>query len=732
MSERFLNPYNFVPAFPRHGLPEDLRDAPPPGQDRLPADPHRWTGRIGVTLTVETPLLLLDTARSAPQDRENNPGHLIYPVRLRNGRPHLAQTAVKGMLRSAFEMITSSRMGVFVGHGERLGFRHSAEVAQRVTPVALTKNRMVVPLEEAKLLAYPVSGQPVTYADGSLPRHRDAVVAIIKKDRVLRLARRENAGTLPEAHDGEQQVTGWLYITGRNIKGKKYERLFYKTEDTKPHQLDEARWQDLVEQWELLIRNYRDAHSEAEIVHRPRPGGGEAHATEWLGDEPGRTAWSPHLHEYLYGEDRHLPLCTPLLCWARYEEGQIVALYPVKISRDVYGTAPRQLLDDSLLPAPAFDRLSPAERVFGWVAPEGSGRRPAAYRGRVRIGPVTCDRDATTAVRAFPGDGMPLAVLGEPKPQQGGFYLSESRTEPDKPIAKVTPRPNLYKEQQALRGRKTYPHHAALPAGYWDETEGNGDPTQVALEGRYREFLRPWKRPTGSRARAGEEQRDTQNRSIRGWVEPKTTFRFTIEVRDLDEVELGALAWLLTLPGDHFHRLGLGKPLGFGSVRLAVDPENTELSSGDQWVAYYCSLTGSLPTANAEQTLKAAVASFTAIVESSHELITVRKAFLAAAHGNPRLPVHYPRVRHADQPANTSTPPDPDGNVYAWFTENQRSGRGRSLPRMDPGAPQLEIYDTENDEKNKAKEKRQRSNRRGNPQPKKHRAANPRGPRRRS
>ncbi|ARQ71932.1 TIGR03986 family type III CRISPR-associated RAMP protein [Streptomyces marincola] len=752
MTKKFLNPYNFVPAFPRERLPEELRDAPPPGHDLLRPEPDRWTGRIGVTLTVETPLLLPDTARPTP---EHEPGHLVYPVRMRDGRPHLAQTGLKGMLRSAFEMVTNSRMGIFEEHGERLGYRRSAEEAQQVRPVVLAENRTVVLLEEAKLPSYPDEGQPVTYPDGSYPQHRDAVVAVIRNDRVLRLARRQDAGTLrgPEAAN-EKQVTGFLYITGRNIDGKKYERLFYKTENTKPRQLDEAQWDQLAAQWEALIQNYRDAHDLAEILHRQKDnGGGKARPTEWLGKEPGRTAWSPHLYEHhvedpdRIKEDKYLPFRTALMCWARYEENRITALYPVKVSRDLYAYAPRDLVDDSLLPASTFEQLSPADRVFGWVAADASGRRPAAYRGRVRIGPVTCCQEAEQAVRSFPGDGMPLAILGKPKPEQGGFYLAESRARPDEPVGERTARSGLYKKPQTLRGRKTYPHHAGLPETYWEEPEGNGDPTQIPLDGvRFREFRRPRKpgQTGGDKQTAAEEQRDTQNRSIRGWVEPGTTFRFTIEVRDLDTVELGALAWLLSLPPGHFHRLGLGKPLGFGSVRLTVNPDNTELSSGEQWVSYYRSLNGPLPTADAEHTLKKAVETFTALGERSRALGTVLKTFLAAARGNPDLPVHYPRVSAPGQSPSAPTPPDPDGNSYAWFTENQRSGkngiqpgRGRALPPLAPKARQLEIYEkgdpsTEEDGRKKKGNKGgapRRSNR-GSHQGRGHRGAGGHGRRR--
>ncbi|GIW92469.1 MAG: hypothetical protein KatS3mg110_0510 [Pirellulaceae bacterium] len=62
----------------------------------------------------------------------------------------------------------------------------------------------------------------------------------------------------------------------------------------------------------------------------------------------------------------------------------MVGLYPVNISRKLFDVAPLDLLPESLRPADAISKLSPADRVFGWVNQEGKG----AYRGQIRIGPV--------------------------------------------------------------------------------------------------------------------------------------------------------------------------------------------------------------------------------------------------------------------------------------------------------------------------------------------------------
>jgi CRISPR-associated protein (TIGR03986 family) len=53
-------------------------------------------------------------------------------------------------------------------------------------------------------------------------------------------------------------------------------------------------------------------------------------------------------------------------------------------------------------------------------------------------------------------------------------------------------------------------------------------------------------------------------------VKPGMSFTFRVHFENLSDVELGALAWALTLPGNdqHRHQLGMGKPYGMGVVKL--------------------------------------------------------------------------------------------------------------------------------------------------------------------
>ncbi|TDC87642.1 TIGR03986 family CRISPR-associated RAMP protein [Actinomadura sp. 7K507] len=711
--EPFLNPYTFVPAFPRDGLPDPLADAPPTGHDRL--HPGRWTGTIKVKLTVRTPLLLLDTARASVAE-SGIEEHMTYPVLTRDGRPHLPATTVKGMLRSAYEAVTGSRFGVFAGHDEPVGWRRIADDARilnddngmhavRITSVEEDADKVEIEFYEvARLPAYTVP--PATYPSQEPPQHGDHVRARLYKPQMKNRQGKYfrgpwtvsevapfDAGPLRPAGPDERVVEGIACVTGRNAVGKTHERLFVSTKAPRRMTLTGE-----CTRWRALMKSYLDQH-EHEIPQRKdgkKP-------DEWRKETIGEIALSPHIHD----KDRsRLEMGT--LCWAKLEQGEVVGLYPVMIPRDV-GGVPADMLPRSLRPAPSMGELSPADRVFGWVASDGAGNRPAAYRGQLRIKDVSCGPGA--GVREFPGDGLPLSILGEPKPAQGRFYLSESQDEPDVPLRDRMQKKEIYNgEGHGLRGRKVYWHHrlVADEKAYWKLPKGPEDPTQRPVNGKgFREYRRPREArksddsnpvlsKDGQAFATTTDQRDNQNRSVQGWVERGTVFTLTVEVQNLDDIELGALLWLLDLPEHYFHRIGLGKPLGFGSVRLDLDPSGTSLHRSEVWQAYYRDLSGSLPAPNPED-WEGLRADFEELTRDIPQLHKAQKAFLEAA-GGLDLPVRYPRTRPKTMAPGEATPPDPRGLSYEWFTQNEKMKRdeviqGRSLPApSEAGNDPLDTY----------------------------------------
>ncbi|WP_405526734.1 TIGR03986 family CRISPR-associated RAMP protein [Streptomyces canus] len=725
----FVNPYTFLPATPRTAPPQGLEDGPPSAHDRLHDD--RITGQVPVRLTVVTPLLLLDPARAEHVNPADDNSHTTHPVLSRNGRPHLPATAVKGMLRAAYEAVTNSRMGVFTGHDDRLAMRMPATESQHMVPARISDDgRHVIllagdtppggqtkprPLLHAAWLPRYPDHAAVTYPDKNLPKHGHEVEAWVERlrhhrwdqrsqqrqhdfdfwrvrtiaptghplpdppDRTPESPRPVNGRSWHEATGERKRVTGWICVTNRNNSNKHDERLFFTSQLDPP---TPALTQPLVEQWEETIRGYRAAHRNQEIHGRKNKNGETATPYAYLGGEPGRTAWSPHQYE-----NDLLTLGPGALCYARMAPGgrTVQGLYPVMISRRLFGRSPLDLLERSLRPATSPDELSPADRVFGWVRADGRG----AERGRLRIGPV--DTAGFTATE-FGTEGVPLAVLGGPKPQQARFYLG---TAPDgtTPLADPTSTGNRYTDGQRLRGRKAYWHHRDLPEGYW-ENPAQDRTQQPDRTGRFQEYRRP--------DTADGPQRDTQNRSVQGWITPGSTCTFTITVTDLTDIELGALAWLLTLPERHYHRLGFAKPLGFGSIRLDIDPEATaDLRTGHQWRTTYRTLDpdADRPTDDPHAVLDRARQAFEAALTTANGRPAAETphlaAFLAVSSGPSDAAVHYPRTRDEDTDPATPVPPDPDGNNYTWFAANEKivkrgiqADRGLSLPTWDnPNLP---------------------------------------------
>ncbi|WP_301173701.1 TIGR03986 family type III CRISPR-associated RAMP protein [Actinomadura geliboluensis] len=679
-SEPFLNPYTFVPAFSREAMTGAFADAAPQGADRLHEE--NWTGSIGVRLTVRTPLLLLDTARAynAPDAAE---GHLTYPILLRDGRPHLQATALKGMLRASYEAITNSRFGVFLGHDERLGWRRVADDARDMTPVRIGKDGKTLEFWEAvKLSSYRDKPGP-RYSRSQVPEHGDHVWIKTRQGKNAE----EVTGIKPHSkgRPSPDWQEGYVFITGRNVEAKRDERVFVRPRRPVTAKLTEV----LRERWDALMEHYRGYQQDIET-------------DSGFDISPHRT------------DEGRRKLVPGSFCWAYKKNEHIEALYPVMVPRDLAIASPSEMVPPKVEPASRYRDLSPADRVFGWVAQDGSGTRPAAYRGRLRISNVTCVTATDQAVKEF-RDGLPLSILAQPKPSQGRFYLSDSAAEPHRPIEDGTPKNDVHRDpDRALRGRKVYWHHKKAAANdfYWKiPLPSAGDPTQQLIDGiLYREYRRP-DTPNEENALSRDKtsfettdvpQRDKQNRSVLGWITAGTQFTFRIGVRDVPEVELGALLWLLTLDDAHHHRLGLGKPLGFGSVHLSLEPERTQLHTGAQWSDYYRDLMGELPASSAETVVRTCIRAFTDAAGQQPGLGEVERAFLAAARGRDDVPVHYPRARPKGMRARR-TPPNPAGESFAWFTANEKivkrsiaPGRGRSLPSASaPPGHELEIYDEE-------------------------------------
>jgi CRISPR-associated protein (TIGR03986 family) len=67
-------------------------------------------------------------------------------------------------------------------------------------------------------------------------------------------------------------------------------------------------------------------------------------------------------------------------------------------------------------------------------------------------------------------------------------------------------------------------------------------------------------------------------------VKSGVTFHFRIYFENLTDVELGALLWVLRLPPRHLHKIGMGKPLGMGSVEIKPTLHLLDRASRYKWL----------------------------------------------------------------------------------------------------------------------------------------------------
>jgi CRISPR-associated protein (TIGR03986 family) len=730
----FHNPYNFVPAPPRITDDPDLGDHGPVTQDRF--HPSRITGRIRVGMRAITPLLVPD-----PENVHEDKGHKTFDLlKGSDEKPLIQSSSIRGMLRSAYEALTNSRLGHFPKkeHSKRLAYRMEAKDGLQLIPARIENGQiyLLTGTSSTRRDGSPEGHQyaawlpryrgrdkvtntnyTMKYQDNRLPQHGEEVDCLVELIQHHRWNRNQHVpdfkywrvGSISKADDSLRtivqirserreghswheslgqirQIRGWVCITNANIDRKHDERVFFISPSESVVQVSFPLTETHRRKWQELIENYQDIHQD-EL--KKRDDNKEAYY-QYLDRDPGRTAWSRHVYTKA---DKELQEGT--LCYVRLSKDRqnLDALFPVMIARQLYSSSPWELLHSSLRPASKISELSPADRVFGWVQADSEKplevmqeKKPKAVHGLLRVGKVSCESSVGEAIEVFSGEGVPLAILAAPKPQQGRFYVAKSQNGEAQRngLSKLEAG---YSLEKGLRGRKVYPHHHhnSLSESHWKDPMK--DRTQDK-QGPWQEYRRP----------DSGKPPDEQNRSICGWVKPGCCFVFDIHVTNLSKVELGALLYLLHLPENYFHRFGGGKPLGFGSVRLQVI--DCDLTTGEDLRERYATwVSERKPDTISED----AVAAFKEAVQRTYgqnhdegvENISFIRAILRACQGfDDSLPIHYPRATDSGRPSH----PNPNGESFKWFVANEKNGSGYALGDLadDNGFPTLQDPKSQN------------------------------------
>lgn len=224
-----------------------------------------------------------------------------------------------------------------------------------------------------------------------------------------------------------------------------------------------------------------------------------------------------------------------------------------------------------ILPRKKNTALCPASRLFGWTPDKETFRKeeemPVA--GRIRMGVAWSDK--TTA------DTRPtiLKILGSPKPKYYPFYLRPADQDQDEYsgvgyYSTISIPGDWWPQKGALRGRKFYLHH---PGAVSDPNNARQAPNQQMTPDEACEHVKM----TPEMLNEGDGLQSHQNMTA-CVLPPGGTFTGYLEFDSLADYELGLLLWAVSLsdsplqsdPG-RAHKLGMGRPIGMGTVRLSIN-----------------------------------------------------------------------------------------------------------------------------------------------------------------
>lgn len=160
------------------------------------------------------------------------------------------------------------------------------------------------------------------------------------------------------------------------------------------------------------------------------------------------------------------------------------------------------------------------------------------------------------------------------------------------------------------------------------------------------------------------------------WISPveKTNFTSTIRFTHISKAELHLLIRALAPSKDYVHQLGMGKNLGFGQLKLAL--EQCRIVNQDRY-----SQQGLLSTEKYSETFTATqveqwLKTSDELVDPTQcqHLININKDMTEAPF-EVRFPVDIAKD-------NSARKPTPEFTIFSWFVENEKKGknRGQMLP----------------------------------------------------
>ena len=536
--ETFVNPYTFVPVNFHRKQTEDIEEAVKNATELL-------TGVLKCTIYAKTPLAFPDISAESEKD-----GHKSYPfMSMPDGAYGIQASSLRGEIRNVFETASDSCFST-LREDTRLNARkenarsaglllfedgvwklYEAKRYMLKTKGGTSNGRVNVEVWSDKVPTYNVKrSKNETYIAVRDNTQKKGIRKIHSGEMVRFFSLKDAAGeeiqykkemkngtVIPCAYvakgicadpNAKRAQSGYL-VLGETISNKHHESIFEKKGQKKIPQIEIERAMACLDE---TVNVYRSK------INKKYP----YSTQESSQSEDSKEGVHNGYPEY---ETMKKNGCIPV--WFT-EENRRLVFSPAAIGRISYQKTLNQHIDQKQ-PCKTRDHLCKACRLFGMA------QKDAAVGGRIRF------TDAIMENPEMMGKAMvPLAELGEPKPSYMPFY-STMTVKMDRKNQVIIPG---YDDQEVtIRGRKYY----------WHSTDFKKINQDTPISG-------PDAKRNASMQLAGIGSR----------------FSFDVYFDRITPQELKELVWTLNFwenkaDGVMCHKIGHGKPIGLGSVKITVD-----------------------------------------------------------------------------------------------------------------------------------------------------------------
>lgn len=532
-SKRFINPYNFVSLGKNKNYISEEANS-------VNENKKTYTGMLQCRMITKTPIFIpnssCDHAFITTKENELHKNYDFFSYsNLMEGEargnyknPVIPGSEIRGMLRSVYEVLSNSCLSSI----------QDKKLTGRIT---IPKKPGIVEYRDGKLTLYAANRIPLqTYKN---EKRKRVYKLDVKKGTIIGDDRKEHKnntwvkiefGKNERFFDNAREVgtgrqPGILYI-GEAMERKTKDAIFIKRGVSSK---DYEKIKAAMEKMEELLEVYRDETVNIKLKEKEHEGG------KHFGYPSVRVPSIPK-------KDQDADSFT----FAVWFEEQAEHLYfaPACISRTAYYNTLRQFYK-GYEPCENTKNLCKACQLFGMVQDR------AAHSSAIRISDAKlCNLPEIEDMESYlkqsvyyPSDDgyITLKILASPKSSAKEFYLKQ-------PFNCLTWNYDF----------KTLRYDGMNVEGKW-LNEG-----EKRIRGR--KFY--WHNPN---MKFSEEIPNELNVSVRP-LQEKSQFSFRVYFEQITEEQLKELIWTITLgdnneSGDHCHKIGMGKPLGMGSVKLVVD-----------------------------------------------------------------------------------------------------------------------------------------------------------------